>query len=169
MWVSSCGPSYYRGVVLNDTILKQGKAGLVVGVIQRRSPINTNLPSENDPRDRELFNIYRKHLKTSFVKSGIDYEEGQEKVIVDITIYSYNKGNAFARWLLPGAGTSRLLVQAAIKKDAVLIGAIESQQSISWGGGFSIGGWQHVINWSAKDIGSKICSVLYANTEDSCS
>ena len=38
--------------------------------------------------------------------------------------------------------------------DDQIVGGVESQKTIAWGGGYSIGGWRKVIRWAAYDVGS---------------
>ncbi|MDR1035492.1 MAG: DUF4410 domain-containing protein [Deltaproteobacteria bacterium] len=72
---------------------------------------------------------------------------------VNVDIVKYEPGNAFSRWLMPGAGTTRLSVVANITNQTGLNAArIASERSIGFGGAYTIGAWKYVFDEVAKEI-----------------
>ncbi|MDR2368860.1 MAG: DUF4410 domain-containing protein [Deltaproteobacteria bacterium] len=77
--------------------------------------------------------------------------EGQWLINVDITEYA--PGNAFARWLMPGAGATVLGVVAHIvNQEGVAAARIPIRRSIGFGGGYTIGAWEYVFDEVAEAI-----------------
>jgi hypothetical protein len=145
--------SVIDGIVVGSVTLEAEKDG---GVIN--DGINAN---RNDVKPEELLSSYRTYLAESLVNNGIAHGEGQNKYVTNISILGFKEGNAFIRWLTPAGGESKVTVQATLERDGVIIGGVESQQTIAWGGGFSIGGWNHVIRWSAKKVAGELCQELF--------
>lgn len=167
MALSGCGPTYTRTVMLDDELLDPAKDGIVIGSIEFGSgasgesvnrPDNAN---RNDVTLDELYSAYHEELQRSLDTLGISFDEGENQYVTNITILGYKEGNAFLRWLTPAGGESKVVIQASIERDGELVGGVESQQTIAWGGGFSIGGWKHVINWSAHGLASELCKEMF--------
>jgi hypothetical protein len=157
---TACGPTYIRSVLLTETKLDPETDGIMIGVIElENSPAPQDANSDFNPE--EIYKIYRESLNKALKRYGIAYEPGKNKIITNITILGYKEGDAFIRWLAPGAGASRIQAQATLEVDGQIIGGVESQQTIAWGGGFSIGGWRKVIRWAAYDVGSKFCQEAF--------
>ena len=165
--ICSCGPKYNHVVVLDDK-LHPKLDGLTIGSIQLKANHLDSLPAEqnnsnqkNDIKPEKVISLYRKFLIHNFEKNGIEFQPGKNKLTVNVTILGYKEGNAFLRWLSPAGGDSRIIVEVTVLDDERLIGGVESQQTIAWGGAYSIGGWQKVISWSAQDVAKRICDNLY--------
>ena len=157
---TACGPTYSRSVLLTETQFDPETSGIMVGVIELEATpapqdINSNFELE------EIYKIYRESLNKTLKLYGIAYEPGKNKIITNITILGYKEGNAFVRWLSPAGGESRIQVQATLEVDGQIIGGVESQKTIAWGGAYSIGGWRMVIRRSANDVGSRICQEVF--------
>jgi len=165
---TACGPTYVRSVLLTETKLDPETDGIMIGIIELENPpapqnINNNFKPEH------IYQVYRESLNRTLKSYGIAYEPGKNKITTNITILGYKEGNAFIRWLAPGAGTSRIQAQATLELDGQIIGGVESQKTIAWGGAYSIGGWRMVIKWSAKEVGSKICQEAFRqNSKKNC-
>ncbi|MBT4522684.1 MAG: hypothetical protein HOC23_22020 [Halieaceae bacterium] len=152
--------------MLEDQLLNPSTDGVVVGSILLDKPAgdvesNKSNANRNDVQPEELSDAYREYLTSSLVKYGIAHEPGKKKYVTNITILGYKEGSAFIRWLTPAGGESKIVVQATLELGDVVIGGVESQQSIAWGGGFSIAGWRHVIRWSAQEVGQKLCQKMF--------
>ena len=94
---------------------------------------------------------------------------GKSKIITNVTILGYKEGNAFIRWLSPAGGESRIQAQATLEVDDQIVGGVESQKTIAWGGAYSIGGWRMVIRRSANEIGKQICQEAFSkNSKKNC-
>ena len=162
--LSACGPTYNRSVMLKGIQLDSKKDGIAVGVIELErapSPQDSSNVNRNDIEPEEIYKVYRETLNQYLVNSGIAYEPGKNKIVTNITILGYKEGNAFVRWLSPVGGDSRIQVQATLEIADQIIGGVESQETIAWGGGYSITGWRMVIKWSATEVGRKICKETF--------
>lgn len=78
--------------------------------------------------------------------AGSDY-------VIKTTILQYSPGNAFARWILPGAGATKLVTESEIfTPEGVLVAKIPVNRSIAAGGGYTIGAWKTVFDDVAQEI-----------------
>ena len=162
--LNACGPTYNRSVMLQEGQLDPERDGIVVGIIElERVPGSKDSSNVNrdDIEPEEIYDVYRKTLNQYLLNSGIAYEPGKNKIVTNITILGYKEGNAFVRWLSPVGGDSRIQVQATLEMNDQIIGGVESQKTIAWGGGYSINGWKMVIRWSATEVGQKICKETF--------
>jgi|GEM_PF-2203716 hypothetical protein len=163
----ACGPHYTRTVMLENQLLDSALDGIVVGTVTLETERDADVVQDgtnanrNDVRPEELVRAYRTYLVESLVNNGIAHGKDLNKYVTNISILGFKEGNAFIRWLTPAGGESKVTVQATLEKDGVIIGGVESQQTIAWGGGFSIGGWNRVIRWSAKKVASELCQELF--------
>lgn len=75
------------------------------------------------------------------------------RYIVDVNILDYAPGNAALRWLAPGAGKTKLSVEAEIRAEGGKSYAIiQAARSIGFGGAFTIGAWKYVFDTVAEEI-----------------
>lgn len=159
--------------MLEKELLNPEFDGIAVGEISLESNAgsigaqnNRENANRNDVEPEDLYAAYRESLTESLEKYGIDYAPDKTKYIIDISILGYKEGNAFVRWLTPAGGESKVTVQATLKRGEKIIGGVESQQTIAWGGGFSIGGWRNVISWSAAEVAEELCRELFVHSPD---
>lgn len=72
--------------------------------------------------------------------------------VIKVRIDKYAPGNAFARWVLPGAGATKLNVESSIcTKDNVVIAKLPVERSIAAGGAYTIKAWKYVFEDVAKE------------------
>ena len=126
------------------------------------------LPIENvtgkalDPPADQIFNEYMSGLLKERKLLNVTTEPAT--VILKSKLIEYEPGNAFGRWLLPGLGTSVCTVDAEIleKGTGALVGRVQSRQTVSIGGAYSIGADTYICKRVAddliKEIEKKICS-----------
>jgi hypothetical protein len=87
----------------------------------------------------------------------------QAKYVIKTKITSYAPGNAFTRWLIPGAGATKLSTESVIlTKDNVEIARIPVERSIAAGGGYTINAWKYVFDEVAKETSRVIKAQLLA-------
>ena len=165
---TACGPTYIRSVLLTETKLDPETDGIMIGVIElESSPALQDADSDFKPED--IYKVYREALNKALKLYDIAYEPGKNKIITNITILGYKEGNAFIRWLSPAGGESRIQAQATLEVDGQIIGGVESQKTIAWGGAYSIGGWRMVIRRSANEIGKQISQEAFSkNSKKNC-
>lgn len=76
---------------------------------------------------------------------------------VNVNILAYYPGNAFLRWLMPGAGATQLTVEAMIMdKKGELAAKIPVDRHISAGGGYTVGAYKYVVEEVAQEIAAVI-------------
>ncbi|MDR2613252.1 MAG: DUF4410 domain-containing protein [Deltaproteobacteria bacterium] len=72
---------------------------------------------------------------------------------VDVKLVKYAPGNAFHRWLLPGAGKTILGVVASVKdREGRVAATIPVERSIGFGGAFTVKAWSYVFDEVAEEI-----------------
>ena len=116
------------------------------------------LPIENvtgkalDPPADQIFNEYMSGLLKERKLLNVTTEPAT--VILKSKLIEYEPGNAFGRWLLPGLGTSVCTVDAEIleKGTGALVGRVQSRQTVSIGGAYSIGADTYICKRVADDL-----------------
>ncbi|MDR1081713.1 MAG: DUF4410 domain-containing protein [Deltaproteobacteria bacterium] len=79
--------------------------------------------------------------------------EGPAPWTIAVDIIKYEPGNAFSRWLMPGAGSTKLSTVAYISdKNAQQVAKISVERSIGFGGAYTIGAWKYVFDEVATEI-----------------
>ena len=79
---------------------------------------------------------------------------------LEVNIIQYTKGNAVARWLLPGAGKTILSVEARlVSKTGTTVAESQATESIGAGGLYTVGAWKRVFDTVAKSLIKDIKSI----------
>jgi hypothetical protein len=120
------------------------------------------LPIENvtgktlDPPADQIFNQYMSGLLKERKLLNVTSEPAI--VILKSKLIEYEPGNAFGRWLLPGLGTTVCTVDAEIleKGTGALVGRVQSRQTVSIGGAYSIGADTYICKRVADDLTKEI-------------
>ncbi|UTF51796.1 DUF4410 domain-containing protein [Desulfomicrobium sp. ZS1] len=116
-------------------------------------------PGKNDPAI-EPSEMMRSALKNELTKKGYFAEKSENVSTINIEILNYAPGNAFARWLFPGAGASKLKIQTALVDcKNIEIANIPIDRSIAAGGGYTIGAWEYVFT----DVAERLVQDLEKN------
>ena len=96
--------------------------------------------------------VMKKSLKQPM--SGTSYN-------LEIDIVQYSKGNAVARWILPGAGKTILSVEARLKNDVgAIVAESQATESIGAGGLYTIGAWKRVFDKVANSLVTDIANLV---------
>ena len=75
------------------------------------------------------------------------------KYVIAITLLKYEPGNAGLRWFIPGAGATKLAINAIVSDvDGKQIARIPVERSIAAGGGFTIGAWKYAFDEVAAEL-----------------
>jgi hypothetical protein len=74
--------------------------------------------------------------------------------IINIEVVNYEPGNAFGRWLLPGAGATVLSVEGNLVESdgSKVLATIRDQRGVYAGGAYTIGAWKYIFDVVAQDI-----------------
>jgi len=91
-------------------------------------------------------------LQTALNNSGISASPG--KYTLKTTITEYAPGNAFARWMLPGAGGTVLGVTCTVVdvETGKPLATLPVRRSIAAGGLYTVGAWKYVFEEVAGEI-----------------
>ncbi|MDR0468081.1 MAG: DUF4410 domain-containing protein [Campylobacteraceae bacterium] len=104
------------------------------------------------PHDSDAF-IIDETMKAELEAQLVKYKLIGNGYKIDVNILDYSPGNAFARWILPGLGATRLAVEALIKdKEGVVLAKIPVNRHISAGGAFTIGAYKRIFTDVAQEI-----------------
>ncbi len=75
------------------------------------------------------------------------------KLELTADIVEYQKGDAFKRWLMPGWGSTVLVVRGELyDADKRKIGSVDAKRTVDAGGGYTIGAWESIFRNVADDI-----------------
>ena len=78
---------------------------------------------------------------------------GGSKLLLESNIIEYKKGDAFKRWLLPGWGSTILIVRCdLVDEDNRIVGSVDAKRTVDAGGGYTIGAWKTVFDNLANDV-----------------
>jgi len=90
-------------------------------------------------------------LKNALAQESMTSDQG--RLVINTRILAYAPGNAFARWLVPGAGATKLSTESEVcAPDGKVLAKIPVERSIAAGGGYTIGAWKYVFDDVAKEI-----------------
>lgn len=89
-------------------------------------------------------------MNAALASEGLLSDSGTYTVTTKIN--KYEPGNAFTRWLIPGAGATKLSTETVVlDKYNAEIARIPVERSIAFGGGFTIGAYKYVFDEVAKE------------------
>jgi hypothetical protein len=75
------------------------------------------------------------------------------KLTLSADIVQYAKGDAFKRWLMPGWGSTVLVVHATLTDaGSHEVGAVDAKRTVDAGGGYTIGAWESIFRDIAGDV-----------------
>lgn len=103
-----------------------------------------------------------KMLADAFIQAlkerNLQWTEGTApKLVLTADIVEYSKGDAFKRWLMPGWGSTVLVVRGALyDADNRKVGSVDAKRTVDAGGGYTIGAWETIFRNVADDVISKL-------------
>lgn len=79
------------------------------------------------------------------------------KLVLTADIVEYDKGDAFKRWLMPGWGSTVLVVRGELYESGNRkVGSVDAKRTVDAGGGYTIGAWERIFRNVADDVISKL-------------
>jgi len=113
--------------------------------------LNRGPAAVRSPADR-IFDEYMGNLLKE--RKLLNLSSQPALVVLKSKLTDYEAGNAFGRWLLPGLGTTVCTVDAELldKTTGALIGRMQSRQTVSFGGAYSIGADNYICKRVADDL-----------------
>ena len=128
-------------------------------------------PVINDTGEQFDFDIcseLRNQLNLELTRQHLDIVSmtNAPELILQARILDYEKGSAAERWLMPGYGGTRLIIQARLStSNGDAIGTVHVVRSVETGGLYSIGEWKAIFATAAKDIVTDLKAKLPNKTE----
>ena len=155
--LSGCSTkTYYQPVPGEEAV--QPTASFVVGKTQDLSGYKF---SDDDKDKFDLATAMDEALKAELGKAGALRLDGADYVI-DTKITNYAPGNAALRWLLPGAGETRLTVESSvINNEGRVVATIPVDRRVPAGGVQTVGAYKYVF----EDVAKAIVTVLRDETK----
>lgn len=132
--------------------------GLTVSVAD---PIDrSGYTPKSDQEKIDLAALMKEALAEALKAKGYAAELGSAKLSVKTEILGYDPGNAAARWIMPGAGSTVLeTVTDVFDADGKVVGQISVRRSVEFGGLLTIGAWKTVFKTVATDIANELAKV----------
>lgn len=112
--------------------------------------------------DLDVEKILADALTQALKERNLHWSEGSSpKLILAVDIVEYSEGDAFKRWLVPGWGSTVLVVRGVLyESDSRKVGSVDAKRTVEAGGGYTIGAWERVFRNIAIDIVSKVAEQL---------
>jgi hypothetical protein len=111
-----------------------------------------------DVKDFDIRAEMQSQLQSELRAAGLlaGTEPTAPQVELSTTIVNYEPGNAFARWLMPGMGATKLSLECRLLEQGNQVGTIRINRHVSAGGGYTIGQWKIIFRDAAKDVASEL-------------
>ena len=121
----------------------------------RIDQVNDNSGYKFSGRGFDIKEAMTEAFEAELAKEGLAADRGL--YTININILAYVPGNAFARWLLPGAGATKLYVEALVlDRNYIQVANIPVYRHIGAGGVFTIGAHKYAF----EDVAREIVSIL---------
>jgi hypothetical protein len=118
-------------------------------------------PASNDTEKTFEFDVaatLTEHLKSKLQEKGYRLSEDPARLddvlVIKSSLVAYKPGSAFARWAIPGAGTTLCVVRNSLfdKRTGRLVGEMVTGRSVSAGGLFTVGADKWILEVTASAI-----------------
>lgn len=139
------GCSSKHQIVFNESYKPNADIKVEVGLIENKT---------NRTYDVDIQKMMKDSITRELGKRDLVYSEyNQKKIVFNIKILYYDKGNAFKRWIGMGDGSATLLeIEGDIKDDSKTVGQIQAHKIVDFGGLYTIGKWKSIYDDIAEDI-----------------
>jgi hypothetical protein len=102
--------------------------------------------------------VLSQEIKGQLSALGLDSGSGAPATM-KVNIIQYEKGNAVARWIMPGLGKTILSVEGEILgADGSLIANSQATETIGGGGLYTIGAWKRVFEKVARSLATDLAA-----------
>jgi hypothetical protein len=104
--------------------------------------------------DIEIESMLADALAQSLREKNLEWQANPTpKLVLTTNIVQYEKGDAFKRWLMPGWGSTVLVVRGDLADaEGHVVGSVDAKRTVDAGGGYTIGAWKTVFRDMANDI-----------------
>jgi hypothetical protein len=113
----------------------------------------------------DIPSILAAHLKIQFEEKGLTVVEETSNALDALTVESellvYAEGNAFKRWLAPGAGKTQCTLKSKlINQSNILVAEIVVAKEVGAGGLYSVGADEWILREVAADIADQVYKII---------
>jgi hypothetical protein len=138
------GCSAKHDIAFNNNYLHKADAKIQVGYI-------TNNTSKTF--DVNIEEMLKNSINQKLSQDNLLWlQETNPKLTLNVRILKYSKGNAFARWMMPGLGATVLTIEADLKDGESIVGTARANRTVAAGGAFTVGAWKAVFDDVALDL-----------------
>lgn len=128
----------------------------VLGTTVRMGAVIDAAPLEDrgDKQDFDIEHEMRRQLEKHLRQAGLlaSAATSDRSVDMSVTIGKYEPGNAFARWLIPGLGATKLSIECTLREGNQEVGTITVDRVVAVGGAYTISEWEEVFGDVAKNV-----------------
>lgn len=144
LFATGCGTVEHK-VSLDQGYRVEPGTKVVVGPVTNRTGQTFDIDVEKMLADALAGTLQERNLAWT--------KEPAPKLTLATDIVEYSKGDAFKRWLLPGWGSTALVVRATLTDgNNRTVGTVEAKRTVDAGGGYTIGAWKTVFDDLARDV-----------------
>ena len=147
--LAGCGATSFDSKLPDNYSFKTGQT-------MEFPPIENVTGKTLEPPADQIFNEYMGNLLKE--RKLLNLSSQPVAVVLKTKLIEYEPGSAFGRWLLPGLGTTICTVDAEVldKQTGALIGRLQSRQTVSFGGAYSIGADSYICKRVADELIAEI-------------
>jgi hypothetical protein len=143
MVLTGCGTVQHK-VTFQDNYSPQAQTKIEVGQVTNQT-IQTF--------DVDIEQLLREALAEALQKEALLWDGSTgDRLILNSKIIEYDKGNAFMRWLVPGAGSTALVIRCDLKEGDKVVGSAEAKRTVDAGGLYTLGAWKTIFGSVARDV-----------------
>ncbi len=142
--VAACGTVEHK-ITLDEHYKVQPGTKVVLGPVKNQTGKSFDIDIEKMLRD-----AFTQALKDK----NLEWPGGDvPKLVLTADIVEYDKGDAFKRWLMPGYGSTVLVVRGVLyESENRKVGAVDAKRTVDAGGGYTIGAWETIFRSVADDV-----------------
>jgi hypothetical protein len=142
--VTACGTVEHKIELDKHYSVKPGTK-VVLGAVKNETGQSFDIDVE-----KMLADAFSQALK----EKNLEWTGGDvPKLVLTAEIVQYDKGDAFKRWLIPGYGSTVLVVRGAIyESDNRKVGSVDAKRTVDAGGAYTIGAWETIFKNVADDV-----------------
>ncbi|HBI14408.1 MAG TPA: hypothetical protein DDY20_02640 [Desulfobulbaceae bacterium] len=144
MFLSGCGTVEHK-ITFDQQYSMQPGTKVELGTVKNQTGQNFDIDVEKMLADA---------LTNALKKKNLQWTEGAgPRLVLTADIVEYAKGDAFKRWLMPGYGSTTLVVRSALNdSDNRKVGSVDAKRTVDAGGAYTIGAWETIFQNVAEDI-----------------
>ncbi len=152
---AGCGTVQHNLILQNDYAPKDGTK-IEVGTVSNDTGRTFDIRIEDMLRDA---------LIKTFQEEGLTGTGDAARLQTNCRILTYEKGDAFKRWLLPGWGSTVLTIQCDLLDANKNVGTIDAKRTVDAGGAYTAGAWEKIFAHVASDVAEDIKAKLIVKKE----